>query len=302
LADSELWQQSPLGRIVIGVFLTQGLALGVRMIFEAGLLTNEVPADLDVPPEVAGLLIPQTLQCLALLLAGALAGAGQRRGFVLGALVGLINNVIQMAIQLSNGEHLTPLVLYGQPLLHTTFGAVGGTLGSLIWKPLPVLNLALPLPPRKARRRVPSFPLFAGPVAWPRVAIGTIIAVGGVLSAALVLEFIKTNARGEIRIESQLQARLITWEIAGLAVLIGSSLAGANTFNGLKQGLGVGLAAGLLVAGCNHYINRAMPLEEILLIALCILGASVVGGWFGCRLFPPIVANARRGRGVIDAP
>src|SRR5262249_13850205 len=162
--------------------------------------------------------------------------------------VGLIHNLILMGIQLSNGEALTELVLYGQPVLYITCGAIGGTLGAITWKPLPALNLALPLPPRKGPRPKPRFPIFAGPVAWSRVAVGTAITVAGVLSAALVLGFLMNNARNELRIESQLQARLLVWEIGGLAVLIGSSLAGANTFNGLKQGMCVGLASGALIA------------------------------------------------------
>src|SRR5262249_2339907 len=150
-------------------------------------------------------------------------------------------------------------------------------------------------------RRKPHFPLFAGPVAWSRVAVGTTIAVAGVLSAALLLNLFISSTRGEVRLESQLQARLIIWEISALAVLLGSSLAGANTFHGLQQGMCVGLAAGLLVGG-YRYAQHSVALEEIIFVSLCIFGFSAVGGWFGCRLFPPIVGNSHRGRGIIDAP
>jgi hypothetical protein len=298
-ADGEA-QSNGLSRLLIGIFLAEGLALGLRMLFDARLFSW---SRVDVASDWSSLLdviAVQALQATCVLIAGILTGAGRRRGFLLGAVVGLASNMIQFGIQLSSGEQLTEIVLYGQPLLYTACGALGGALGSLIWRPLPVVHMALPLRRRPGVKRPPRFPVFAGPVAWPRVIIGASLAVAGVLSASLVLNFAVATAKGDLQITSQMQSQMITWEIGGLAVLAGAVFAGTNRFNGLKQGLCVGIGASLIVASVRLSDRTVLP-EELIATAVVILGLSLFGGWFGCRLFPPIVST-RRHRGIIDAP
>ncbi len=292
--------QGPVGRLIVGIFLVEGLALGMRMACDIGLWTNPGQDLSDAGSNLLEVVLPQTLQAACVLIGATLVGTGQRRGFLLGAVVGVIHHLIQLGIQLSNGGPLTEVVLYAQPLLYTSCGIVGGTVGSLIWRPMPTVALAVPLPPRKSKKRAPAFPIFAGPIAWPRVILGSAVAVAGVLAAPFVLDYAVTIARGELRITSHLQSHVLTWEIGGLAVLLGAILAGINTFNGLKQGLCVGVLAGLVAAGCR-LADPNVLLEHAMFMAFCILCVSVIGGWLGCKLFPPVIRRIR-GRGIIDAP
>jgi hypothetical protein len=185
---------------------------------------------------------------------------------------------------------------YGEPLLLTAFGAVGGLLGSLIWKPLPALPLPGPVGDRKAtvkfaRQAKPS--LFAGPVSWIRVVLGTAVVVGGALWANVILSFVLQASEGRLTIHSRLQAQLVTLEICALAVLIGSCLAGATTRNGLKQGLNVGLASSAVLLGFSLGAAH-VSVNELIFKSLSTSFLALAGGWFGGQLFPPVIHAARR--------
>ena len=67
-----------------------------------------------------GLLLLQAIQILGLLVAGLLAGAGQRQGIVFGAVVGAWNGVLSVALP-SSLLPQTVVTLVGQPILHTAF-------------------------------------------------------------------------------------------------------------------------------------------------------------------------------------
>jgi hypothetical protein len=87
----------------------------------------------------------------------------------------------------------------------------------------------------------------------------------------------------------------VTWEICAIAVLLGAGLAGATTPNGPKQGLVVGLGAGVLLFGISLGDPKAaFQASEILVVALIVL--TLAGGWFGSQLFPPLGTVARRKR------
>jgi len=87
-----------------------------------------------------GLVLLQALQALSVLTAGMLTGAGQRRGFVYGAVMGVWNGVFFVVAQHMLGRAPTTVSLFGEPILQAAFGAVGGMIGSLIWRPLPSLK------------------------------------------------------------------------------------------------------------------------------------------------------------------
>jgi hypothetical protein len=291
-APAGQWQQTPWGRILVGVLLSQGLYYGLRQLCTAGLLASGEAAG-DVWSTLYGLLFLQGVQAVGLLVAGALAGAGQRQGIVFGAVVGVWNGVLSVAVQYGGLPHTTVMLL-GQPILHTAFGAAGGFLGSRIWKPLPALRL--PAPPRApeplaASRRRPS--LFSGPVAWGRVLTGAALAVGGTIWANVILELVMEASDGSLSVSSHLQAQLVTWEVTALAMLVGSAVAGACSANSLKQGLAVGLAAaavlGGLRLGAQHY-----ALHDVVLTVACSLALGLAGAWFGGNLFPPLAGVAKR--------
>src|SRR5262249_9687577 len=152
--------------------------------------------------------------------------------------------------QQASGEALTPITLFGQPLLQAAVGVLGGVIGSSIWKPLP----PLPVPtflrdtkPRVALAPRPSY--FDGPIAWGKVVTGIVIAVGGVVWANVILDFVLEASEGKLTLDSHLQTQLVTLEICALAILAGSALAGSGTANGIKQGLCVGIGTSSVLLG-----------------------------------------------------
>jgi hypothetical protein len=290
------WQQTPWGRLIVGLLLAQGLYYVLRNLCTAGLLVaREEPAS-GVWATLTGLIVLQVLQATSVLAAGLLTGAGQRRGLLYGAVVGVWNAVFFILIQIWTGQPLTTIDLFGQPVLQVAFGALGGLVGSLIWRPL-LLEL-MPIQPRKslpslAIRKGPS--VFRGPVAWGRVLTGITVAVGGVFWVDMIRDSVMEASEGKLRIDTQLQADLVTWEISALAMLAGGALAGATTRNGAKQGLCVGIGTGTVLSGIRLASITHTP-ELLLLTLVSALTLAFVGGWFGSHLLPPVYRSARRKR------
>jgi hypothetical protein len=286
--DRNAWQHSPWGRILIGLLLAQGLYYGLWHLGQAlaGLLAVNSEAAHGIWVTLAGLLVLQGLQAVSLLAGGSLAGAGKRQGVAYGSLVGLINGLISVWTLHGNSQLYSAVLLYGQPILHTAFGAAGGLLGVLVWRPLAPVGApaAPPGPVARSRSRSP----FAGPVAWFRVLAGIGVALGGALWANVILDFILAASDGRLTLDSELQAHLVTWEISALAMILGSAWAGATTPNGLKQGLFVGLGTASVLLGIRLN-GRGFHPEAVILTLTSALLLCVVGGWFGSQLFPPLV-------------
>ena len=289
------WQQTPWGRIGIGVLLAQGLYYGLRQLCTAGLLASgDNTVGSTWTTTLLGLLLLQAIQVLGVVVAGLLAGAGLRQGIVYGAVVGVWNGVLSVAVP-SAPLPQTVVTLLGQPILHTAFGALGGFLGSCIWRPPPVIQLpaVLPTVPQPNLPTSTRLSLFAGPTAWGRIVAGTALAVGGTLWANVILELLLEASEGNLSISSQLQAQLVTWEVMALAMLVGSAVAGSCMINGLKQGLYVGLAAAVVLIGLRLSTNPSAWFDAFLTFVSCLC-LGLAGGWFGGSLFPPIVSMRKR--------
>jgi hypothetical protein len=292
-AQASAWQQTPWGRIVIGIVLSQGLYYGLWNLCSAGVLAVDESAGHSVWSTLAGLLILQGLQAVGLLIGGALAGAGQRQSALYGGIVGVWNGIIFVCVQQASAPTFTPVILYGQPILQTAFGALGGFLGGLIWRPLQPVAMPKttpeairPSPPQKA------LSLFAGPIAWGRVLAGAAISVGGAVWANAIFDLMLEFSAGKLTIDSTLQAQLVTWEITALAMLLGSAFAGATTANGMKQGLFVGLGAASILAGMRMG-GRTIHFDQIIMTVASTLVLCMGGGWFGTQLFPPLAKVLR---------
>jgi hypothetical protein len=290
------WQQQPWGRIFVGLVLAQGLFYGLRHLLSAGLLAlweREVVEQLC--GSASGVLVGQGIRMAALFAGALFAGAGQTNGTILGAMVGAWNGVFSVMLLPGPAQALTPIALLGQPLLQAVFGAVGGWLGSTIWKPLSAATeRETPLPKmRNSWRR--NLNVFAGPVAWFRVGIGAVLAVAGTLAASLVFEKLLDLGHGALATTDEVQDHLITMEIKAMALMLGGALAGASTRNGLKQGLCVGLASTVILIGIEmNFVERWIQMAGFTSVA--VLTLSLVGGWFGSQLFPPLVKARRGGR------
>jgi hypothetical protein len=294
-ADDENWQQTPWGRMLVGLLLAQGLAYSIQQMMTAGFMASGEQA--NVWTTLWGIVLLHAVQGIALIIGGAICGAGQQRGVLYGSLVGLVNGIIFVLLQRQIGEVLTEVAIYGQPILHFAFGALGGLLGTVIWRPAP--NYAASEEPANTNRpkiNIPSsFRLFDGPVHLTRVLIGIAIVVVGVMWSTAILQFALTASQGSLALRSHLQAQLVSWEISGLAILFGAGLSGACTFNGFKQGFCVGLGAGMVYAGLQLG-NPDSVLEKTLFMMLGIFTLSIAGGWFGAQLLPPLAPGKPRNR------
>jgi hypothetical protein len=291
------WQHTPWGRILVGVVLAQGLALGLQLFFKAGLQVSGEEAEKGDWDNPAHVILVQSLHAFSLLLGGILTGAGQRRGIFFGSVVGLVHGLVTLGIQQVHGEVLSQVGLCAVPALHMAFGAVGGLVGSLIWRPLPTIHLATRSEPDKKARKAfttgGGISFLAGKVAWIRVGLGIGLVVSGVLGSSAILKFVLDNAPVRLSVENSTQFEMITWEIAALTTFLGAAIAGATTTNGLKQGLFVGLGAGMILTGMT--LAKPNPdLDRSVITAVSALLLSVGGGWFGGQLFPRIYQRPRR--------
>jgi hypothetical protein len=294
------WQQTPWGRILIGLLLAQGLYYGLRQICTAGLLASGENGTRDVWNTLFGLVFLQGLQGFSLLVGGLLTGAGKRRGAFFGAVVGVWNGVISILVASSTSTPLTTVALYGQPILHTAFGALGGFIGSLIWRPLPSFSLRDDSRPARILAPTPKKLTFLeGPVSWWRIITGTALATGGSLWAKIILDMVLEGSEGKLSIDSHLQAQLVTWEIGALAMLAGGALAGATMTNGLKSGLFVGMSVAAVTAGIRLGTNQ-FQLEPVFLSAFASIALGLVGGWFGGQLFPRVDKKAKSTLGPVS--
>ena len=294
-ADDQ-WLHTPLGRVLAGIFLAQGLAYGLQMLCTAGVLVTAEDAQQSVWTTLYGLVLLQALQGLSLLIGGGVAGAGQRRAIAVGALVGLVHTSILLFIQRLQGEPITEITLYGQPVLHIAFATLGAVIGSCIWRPLPTLTMpefATDSKAPRGRGRSGSWAALRGPVAWGRVFAGICTVTAGFLWGPGLLHVILDASQGKLKFNDHLQAQLVTWEIIGLATLLGAAVAGATTRNGLKQGLCVGIGSCIVLVG-NYLGAQNVVLEQILLTVFCIICLTVAGGWFGGQLFPAVQPVYRR--------
>jgi len=292
------WLHTPIGRIVAGILLAQGLAYGLQLLGNAYLQVTVADAPQSVWSTLFGLVALQAIQGFSLLAGGALAGAGQRRASVLGAVVGSVHGSVFLLLQHLHGGRLTEVAMYGQPVLHVAFGALGAILGGSIWRPLPII--AMPefetdKKSRPIRRASLTLSALRGPVAWGRVSAGIVIVTAGFLWGPGLLKVLLEASQGKLMVNDHLQAQLVTWEIIGLATLLGAAVAGATTPNGLKQGLCVGVGASILLIG-NYLGGKNVLIEQILYTTFSILSLTVAGGWFGGQLFPPVMPFPRRVR------
>jgi hypothetical protein len=241
-----------------------------------------------------GYLLLFSLQIVGVTVGGLLAGAGQRQGAVFGAVLGVWNGVLLLVMHPDVPEELAGFASLGLPLAQGVLGALAGWLGGRIWSPLTpaagqgagrqILKTA-----RKQHRK-----LFAGPVVWVRVVLGTSLAVAGALSASVLLDKLIQVSAYNLSPESQLHAQIVTWEISALAVLFGGTLAGATTLNGLKQGLVVGGLTSVILVG----IRLASPNPpSFFILAGSMFGPvtlAMMGGGFGSQLLPPLAATSRK--------
>jgi hypothetical protein len=284
-APGPRWQRNPWGRIVIGLILAQGLFYAFRQLLLAILLAVG-------SAETEHALLFQSISLLALLAGSILAGSGQQQSLFLGFLVGLWNGILVLIFSENVGGQWLFGESYGQPFLHGAVGILGGSIGALIWKPI-LPTVPVLLAPLRKPARPPREPFFAGKIHWVRILAGTTLAVAGTLFARVLFHKILDVGGGTLGTSTEIQDRVIIWEIKALAVLAGGTFAGALTTNGLKQGVFVGLfAAVILIGRLTPLTNSPYEFAGLTLIGTFLL--CLTGGWFGGQLFPPVAKPSRQ--------
>jgi hypothetical protein len=287
------WNQTAWGQVMIGLILAQGLFYGLRHLLTGILLAASGTEPQALWEDMGNLLLLQAIQMLSVFAGGMLAAGGRQQGFFLGTMVGAWNGILSVLLRQNPAQELTPVVLYGQPLLHAAFGALGGWVGAQVWQPIqPAADVLLGPQRQKPLKR--RRPFFAGRISWLRIVAGSALAVLGTLYATMLFRKVLEASGGALGTSHQIQDRLITWEIKALAAIVGGALAGASTRNGLKQGVFVGLFSSMVVIALQAPIGEDWFGAAALILATTI-PLTMAGGWFGGQLFPPIVKNQRRG-------
>ena len=288
------WQHTPWGRIFIGLLLAQGLFYGLQHLATGLLLIARTQGEWsDESAALIQVMLTQALRAMALFAGGILAGSGQRNGAALGAVVGVWNGAFSGLVP-QPGQALSPVALYSEPLLQLALGLVAGCVGSTYWKPIPPEQPRGGVVPQNRKRALRSRrPLFAGGVAWMRVVLGTTLAVGGTLSATLVFGLLLRLGDGNVVGNGSVFDQVLMWEIKGLALLAGGVLAGYNTHYGLKQGVCVAIAVGLILSAASPFPADTWPAQAGLLFFRC-LALCPLGAWFSSQLFPPVLPYKTR--------
>jgi hypothetical protein len=289
------WRETPWGRLFVGM----ALALGMNHVVGDFLMAAKLIAAERNQSALIGwldqLAAMHALQILSVFLAALLTGAGQKRGALYGGFVAFWSCLV---FQLVDGAHFAvneiPARL-AEFLLLTSCGAAGGVIGGIGWQK--TKTAAVYLRPRSSSIIRPRTyrSSYAGPVAWMRVAMGIPLAVGGVVFAQSLREILLELGSGKLVIDSYFQADFVAWEISSMAILAGSAFAGATCYNGLKQGLcvGIGTATALLgIRMANPQVTAGFLVATVV-AAVCL---GITGGWFGSQLLPPVVRAARRRR------
>ena len=135
--SSGQWQQTPWGKILAGLILAQGLSFGLQQVLTAGFLASGDGT--DVWQTLWGIVLHHAVHAVSLIFGGALAGAGQRRGIIYGAFVGLTSGIISLFWQQHSGTLFASPLVYAEPAIHLAIGAIGGAIGMLVWRPIPRL-------------------------------------------------------------------------------------------------------------------------------------------------------------------
>jgi len=315
------WHQTPPGRIIAGLVLGLGLSYGLLLL--ASVLMRVSKMELSSQAS-AGIFI--AIQAISLLAGGMLAGAGQSKGIACGAGVGIVSGFLVFGGIVSGAlatvvtpfskdalvpppaiKPVTPqvMIVYGSILADIVFGALGGLLGVMIWKPLPKLDLPssvpseqkpvlgtkLSLPPPGDKKAL--FP-WAGPIAWIRVLVGMFVAVGGAIWTKPLLIFLIQFGGLDTAEVLKVQENVAQGELLALSVLIGGTIAGATTSNGLKQGVLVGFGAGIGMVGYFMSKGEGAGVDKLLGPLLTSIFLGPLGGWFGSELMPPSAKGFRR--------
>lgn len=333
--SNKAWHQSPAGRVMVGALIAVGMSYGLLQLSVTLLrVLGKTGADALTPPVALGLFygLQGVAVLVAGVLAGVARRQGFTYGaavgmisggIALGAILsGVLSGVVEpfssnllhtgtpaKPVELIPGIAVHTATLYGLPLLHLLCGGLGGLVGGFLFRPPPEvggavllatesevpkvgLSTAIDLPPATSEK--PS--MLKGKISWFKCMAGVAFAVSvGVFGPKPVQNFIEAASEGALKVSDHQQEYVTAAEVFALAIFIGGTIAGAGRFNGLKQGLVVGVGAGL---GMIPFIAKS-PDQSPVYILLSAIFIAPLGGWFGSSLLPP-PPPARLTHGALD--
>ncbi len=297
------------GRVAVGCVAALGLYLALRE------FANTVVPEPEWWASSAGFVLGCVVRGFGALGGGLLAGAGRRQGAVTGLIVGgVFGGLLLLADAMTIGL-IGPTemgVAGGLAVLAALAGAVGGW----VWPPEAELPQAPPV-----QRRGSSLARLAAeqrqqrrgrPTSWVRVLIGAVIVVAGVAGADPARTAMKKETGGILNTGGPAQAGLVDLQLAALAVILGSVVAGGGTGAGVRHGILAGGLAGLgvavlgsgwtapVVSGLFELMGGSPPggTKGPMLLGMGVTLLSTAGGWFGGQIFPPVVPAHLRPRRV----
>jgi hypothetical protein len=306
---------TPSGRIAIGTILALGLYLGLRKLIAAAVVASTPNPDAWWV-SFEGLVAVFGVQAVAALFGALLSGAGRPRGFALGFAVGGLCGGLFLAAEVLGGTPAGEMVLYLQPPSLALAGGIAAAVGTRVWPSVPELDIRPP-----AKKRSSSIQLAVDApkdqireTSWVRVLAGAVIIVIGVGYADAARVKIQRGSGGLFRVESIMQGRFLSWQMATFAVLLGGVTAAAGTGAGpwhgmLAGGLGgtgvIGLTAvrGESIPSLDYWLSKLSlasisPLDPAPIAAVVggVLAAALVGGWLGSQVFLPLAPEHMRSR------
>jgi hypothetical protein len=302
-------------RLLAGVILGQGLYYGFRQLGTAFLLAG---GDASWWSSGSGQLAAPCLQLFAVLFGGMISGAGNARGTVAGAAVGLVNAVLFLAAQFFLHSRPPETQLMAGWLVCIVIASLGALVGRWVWPALEDLPEIAPKKVKKAKAKKASLPT---PIAWFRILGGAMLSVGCTVWAGPIRDFLIGSGSGVFAVQSHLQSQFVAWVISALAMIVGGAFAGASSHGGLRHGFLVGLlaSAGIFVIHIQ-VVHEVLPAEHFfyaliqmapsdtptttrtalfLLTNTLLLGT--LGGVFGAALWPrmPDAPQTSADRGAI---
>jgi hypothetical protein len=237
----------------------------------------------------------RTIQAIGLgtvLLGGILAGGAQRSGPIVGLILGVWNGVIAILLTQNPAEGQNTVWLLVWVLFHAGFGAIGGILGALIWRPIPetVVNPLLAAPKGPAAKQAP--PLLAGKITWWRVVLACGVLVPCVIWADSGLHYLAENYKLDLSVKLNPEIAPLAWSLKAVMVLFIAAFGGASCANGLKQGMMVGFFSSCILVALFREPDPVKWLWTAVLTMLCLTALCIVGGLFGRQLFPPLLQSS----------
>jgi hypothetical protein len=306
---------TPATRVAVGTVLALGLYLGLRRVIAAVVLAS-TPDPKAWWVSLEGLVAVFGVQAVAALFGALLAGAGRTRGFALGVAVGGLCGGLFLAAEVITGTPAAELVLYLQPPTLALAGGIAAAVGTRVWPAVPELDIRPP-----AKKRSSSIQLAVDeprdqnrPTSWVRILAGAAIMVAGVAAADAARLKVQRASGGLFRVDSVLQGRFLSWQVATFAVLLGGVTAAAGTGAGLRHGLLAGILGGGGLIGVTAARGETIPALEYWMSKMSMVGvgplepgpvaavlggvllAALVGGWLGSQVFLPLAPEYMRSR------